>query len=83
MATILAHKDMPCRQCGMGKDLDQALTGAKARELIGALQKQKVAQGMGISPQYLGDLMSDPPRRPWNNDLAEKFEATVNVLRGS
>lgn len=83
-SAILAHKETSCRACGQGKVIDQAKTGANARVLIGILEKKAVAEKMGISPQYLGDLMADPsPRRPWNAELAEKFEAAVKALNAA
>lgn len=81
MATILAYTEEPCRQCGMGKTIDQDKTAKNAKAFIGVLAKNAVAEEMDISPQYLGDLMSFPPRRPWNSELADKFEAAVTGLK--
>lgn len=81
MATTLAYTESPCRQCGMGKSIDQEKTARNAKAFIGVLEKKTVADKMEISPQYLGDLMSVPPRRPWNSELAEKFESAVTGLK--
>lgn len=80
--TILFHTSKSCPHCGNGNQLDQQLTAANARKQIGVLEKKKVALQMDVSPQYLGDLLSKPPRRNWNAELANKFVTAVKAVRG-
>lgn len=82
MSTIIAYTAKPCRQCGTAdRNIDQDKTAKNAVMFLGALEKKQVAEKMDISPQYLGDMLADPPRRKWNSEFAVKFESAVNSLK--
>ena len=78
--SILAHKETRCCTCGVGREVDQVATAANARRVLGMWTKQRVADEMKISGSYLGDMMCETPRRDWNADMADRFEAAVKKL---